>query len=239
MFRNVGGMMRVHAHLALISVATLLVAAMPANAADLVLPQAASAASVAPYDWTGVYVGGNIGYTFGTSTASYVNPLLSAISLDSNPSGWSIGLGGGVNQQLQNGVVLGVEGDIDFSDVTDTVPDLLGGGGNTITSKTDWSGSLRGRVGYAAGNILPYLTAGLAVANATVSATDGPISESAVLSGWTAGAGLEFALDEHWSGKAEYLYTDLGTHTWFGTQPWASTAHSISSTIRVGLNYKF
>jgi outer membrane immunogenic protein len=221
----------------------LLSTALPAAAADLPAPSAPPSFEALAHDWSGVYVGGNVGYTYGTSAATYDNSLLAAFAISSNPAGWSIGLGLGANQELANGLVLGVDGDINYGSITSTIPDTLAAAllrpGNTITSNTDWSGSIRGKVGFAAGQLLPYLTAGLAVANASVSATDGPVSQSAILAGWTAGAGLEYAIDENWSAKAEYLYTDLGTHTWFSGQVYSSTSHSTSSTVRVGLNYKF
>ncbi|WP_299641128.1 hypothetical protein [Devosia sp.] len=37
--------------------------------------------------------------------------------------------------------------------------------------------------------------------------------------------------------KTEYLFTDLGEHTWFDGELWSSTSHSTSHTVRVGLNF--
>jgi len=213
----------------------------PASAADLGATPESDA-----FSWTGGYIGINTGYSWGHSASAYDNAELAAFApLDSDPAGWLGGLTAGINQEVGGGLVVGIEGNVDYGDVTSTIPDIAATlpptplYGQTITSRTDWSGTLRGRVGFAAGKLLPYLTAGLSVANVTVSATDGPLSESAILTGWTAGGGVEFALDEHWSANAEYLYTSFGSHTWFASDPWASTSTSTSSTVMGGINYRF
>ena len=195
--------------------------------------------------WSGGYIGANVGYGWGHSGSSYdnqVGPFI-GVNPDTDPAGVLGGVTLGANQEIGNNLVIGVEGDIDYANLTDTIDDqaALNGSrpGQTITATTDWTGTLRGRVGVAVDKILPYLTAGLAVAHSTVSATDGPLSASATLGGWTAGGGVEFAIDDHWSAKAEYLYTDLGSHTWFSSDIWASTSTSTSSTVRGGINDRF
>ena len=233
----------------LLAAAGMLGAAVPAMAADLgggPLPESDA------FSWTGGYIGLNGSYTWGTSKAHYSDPTngatLNTIAgpLDSDPIGWSGGVTIGANEQMDSGIVAGVEGDVDYSYVTAGIVDNLagylahpGGYNNTITSTTDLSGTLRGRAGVALGNLLPYLTGGLAVAHVTVDATDGPVSESAFLYGWTVGGGLEVAYDEHWSAKGEALYTDLGSHTWFSGKAYQSTSTSTSVTARAGINYKF
>ena len=39
------------------------------------------------------------------------------------------------------------------------------------------------------------------------------MSKSEIETGYTVGGGLEYALDEDWSLKTEYLYVDLGDQT--------------------------
>ena len=198
-------------------------------------------------DWTGFYVGANAGYSFGTSDANYTDPSLSAYGIGSNPSGWSIGMQAGANYQLTNGifnrVVLGLEGEISYVDVSDTIYDTMslahGRPNNSIKTSSDYAGTLRTRLGYAAGRFLPYLTAGGAGANAKVSATDGPLSESKFLLGWTVGVGVEYALSKNWSVRTEYLHSDFGRHTWFAGKLWESSSLFTSDTIRLGVNYKF
>jgi outer membrane immunogenic protein len=194
-------------------------------------------------DWTGFYVGLNTGYSFGSSDASYTDPELSAYSIDSNPSGWSGGFQVGANYQLKNRIVFGIEGEFSFVDANDTIYDSMGDAhgrpNNSIKTSSDYAGTLRARIGYATGRFLPYLTAGGAGADAKVSATDGSLSESDFLVGWTVGAGVEYALSENWSVRAEYLHVDLGRHTWFAGKLWEASSHSTSETIRFGVNYKF
>jgi outer membrane immunogenic protein len=196
-------------------------------------------------DWTGFYVGLNTGYNFGHSDASYADSELSPFSIDSHPSGWSGGLQLGVNYQLKNRIVFGIEAEASLVDASDTIYDSMSHefrgrpSNDTIKTSSDYAGTVRARLGYAVGRFLPYLTAGVAGANAKVSATDGQLSESHFLVGWTVGAGIEYALTRNWSVKAEYLHVDLGRHTWFAGDFWQSSSTSTSETIRFGVNYKF
>jgi outer membrane immunogenic protein len=195
-------------------------------------------------DWTGFYVGLNTGYSFGHSDANYTVPELSAFSIDSNPSGWSGGFQVGANYQLENRIVFGIEGEFSYVDASDTIYDsmsheLRGRPNNSIKTSSDYAGTVRARLGYAVGRFLPYLTAGIAGANAKVSATDGPLSESDFLVGWTIGAGVEYALNKNWSIRTEYLHVDLGRHTWFAGKLWEASSQSTSETVRFGVNYKF
>jgi outer membrane immunogenic protein len=198
-------------------------------------------------NWTGFYVGANSGYSFGHSDAHYTDPSFSGYSIDSNPDGWSVGMQGGANYQLTNGafnhVVLGLEVEFSYVHVYDSIydhaSDAHGRPNNSIRSSSDYAGTLRARLGYAAGRFLPYLTAGGAGADAEVSATDGSLSESDFLLGWTVGGGIEYALNKNWSVKAEYMYVDLGRHTWFSGKLWESSADLTSNTVRLGVNYRF
>jgi outer membrane immunogenic protein len=83
------------------------------------------------------------------------------------------------------------------------------GGGDIYDTKIDWFGTVRGRVGYAMDRALIYGTGGLAFGSVENRYLDGPansFSEKCTQTGWTAGAGIEYAFDDHWSAKAEYLY---------------------------------
>ena len=61
--------------------------------------------------------------------------------------------------------------------------------------------------------------------------------------GWTFGAGAEYAFTDNWSLKSEYLYTDLGKETLFSFSDGGLSAklqNDVSfHVVRVGLNYKF
>jgi opacity protein-like surface antigen len=203
----------------------------------------ASSAATNEINWTGYYLGINSGYSFGCADAHYLQPAFSSYSVKSNPSGGTVGLQVGGNYEFKNHLVVGLETEISYADVSSTIDDTLsdahGRPGNTITTSSDYAASARIRLGYALGRFLPYLTAGGTGADAKISATDGPVSQSDFQLGWAVGAGLEYALNKHWSLRAEYLHFDLGQHTWFAQQLWRTSSTLTSETIRFGINYKF
>jgi outer membrane immunogenic protein len=103
----------------------------------------------------------------------------------------------------------------------------------------DWFGTARLRAGYPTGNVLPYLTAGLAYGSLASEIKD-EISdwrvEDGVL-GWTAGAGIEIAQSASVSTRIEYLYTDLGATLRKGDNDFGAAADF--GSLRVGVNYAF
>lgn len=197
------------------------------------------------YDWTGVYVGAVGGYTWSHSKPAYDNPTLQALYPPAalNAKGASGGIEGGYNFQFPNGFVLGVEADASIANLTDTVPDDLGsamhGAGQTVTAKTDWTASLRGRAGFAMANLLFYGTAGVASSHVVVTATDGNISDSAVLSGWAFGGGIEKSLLQHLSVKLEYIHSMTAGHTWFPGKAYSNTGSSTADSVRLGINLHY
>jgi len=112
----------------------------------------------AVYNWTGFYLGGHVGYgggSFGPGT----NPLpQQGIFLPHNITGLIGGYQAGYNLQLANKWVLGVEADISFTSPLDR-PKLVLAPFNTTF---DYFGTVRGRIGYAFGTWLPYVTGGAA-----------------------------------------------------------------------------
>src|SRR5581483_5741775 len=184
--------------LALVSVAAL---TGTAAAADLARPAPApyyKAPVMAPaFSWTGFYVGLNGGGGFGRSAWDSTGSF--------NTSGGVIGGTVGYNYQVGQ-AVLGVEGDIDWADISGTTNNACGLGCKTSDS---WLATVRGRLGYAADRFMPYITGGLALGDVKAT-TPGFAGASSDRAGWTLGAGLEFAVAQNWSLKAEYLYVDLG-----------------------------
>ncbi|MFG1464421.1 outer membrane protein [Xanthobacter sp. DSM 24535] len=192
----------------------------PAMAADLSRPAPAVVAPAAPpiFSWTGFYIGANAGYSWGKG-----KDAADFYGLD--PSGWSGGGQVGYNYQFVNNVLIGVEADLQGSDISSST---LG-----LSSKLDYFGTVRARLGYAFDRVLPYVTGGLAYGKNTI--TDFGFSDSNTHVGWTVGAGLEYAMTNNWTARAEYLYTDLGTKTYDNI----GDAGVTSSTARLGVNYKF
>ncbi len=186
-----------------------------ALAADVPVALSVKAQRIKPvFDWSGFYVGGHVGYG-GGDFGSGTNPLpLQGIFFPHSITGLIGGFQAGYNLQLPNNWVLGVEADISSPSPLDR-PKIVPAPFNTTF---DYFGTARGRVGYAFGTWLPYVTGGLAWGRTHVDLNDadGDIigMKARMHLGWVAGAGLEFALGGNWSGKVEYNYIDLGARTY-------------------------
>ena len=167
------------------------------------------------YSWAGPYLGGNLGYAWG--------------SVDNNPtkpSGFAGGAQAGYNWQT-GPWVFGVEGDIEATGAADTFAPWK--------FSNPWFGTVRGRGGYAFNNIFFYGTAGLAFGELRGQTFFG-LTESHTNVGWTAGVGAEFGLTQNWSAKVEYLYVDLDNSNFVVTG--ASNGYRFG-TLRAGVNYHF
>lgn len=203
-----------------------------ANAADMPV-KARPAPPVAVFNWTGFYIGGNVGWarTDATYDSYVVNPngfgAASVVFVDamadgtSRNNGWTGGVQAGYNWQGASPFVLGFEADINaLSAQTSLTAVGTTPGGTVITNFTNsmdpkWIATFRGRAGYTFGQSLLYLTGGLAVLNSDYNQTFiaiAPVAINTVQStnnttaGWTVGGGWEQALSMNWSVKAEYLY---------------------------------
>jgi outer membrane immunogenic protein len=166
------------------------------------------------YNWTGAYVGANIGYQWSSATHS-----------DANPNGFAGGIQGGYNWQIDQ-LVFGMETDLQASGADDTFA--------SWKFSNPWFGTLRARAGYAMNNVLFFGTLGMAYGGGKVEWAG--VSETNVHFGWTAGAGIEVGLTPNWSAKAEFLYVDLSDQRYnmFG----GNTGFE-SSILRFGANYRF
>src|SRR5215467_2304737 len=145
---------------------SVLVAAQCAAAADLSVaplykapPQGGPVYAAPVYNWTGFYLGANGGGGWGRS---WWQSQSTSIDL----SGAQVGGTAGYNWQFGN-AVLGLEGDIDWSNLKGTSSAVLCPGCSTSDS---WLSTVRGRAGYAFGGIMPYVTGGLAVGDIRASA---------------------------------------------------------------------
>jgi high affinity Mn2+ porin len=189
----------------------LLALARPAMATDIPVK---APISTALYDWTGFYLGGHTGYGgggFGPGTN--LLPEQGAF-LPHSLTGLIGGYQAGYNRQFPNNVVLGVEADVSFTSPLDR-PRLIPAPFNTTF---DYFATARGRVGYAYGTWLPYVTGGVAWGRTHVDLNDGDgnvlSSRAQTHPGWTAGAGVEFAAGGNWTAKLEYDYIDLARRTY-------------------------
>src|SRR5260370_22566303 len=143
--------------------------------------------------------------------------------------------------------VLGIESDASFSDYLDPVQVLSyrAPGTGTATEQLESLASVRGRVGYDMGRLPPFLTGGIGWASTRFSRIDlttgnEDANPSNIRLGYVLGGGLDYRLDQRWSARAEYLYTNLGlTGFLFGSAPARYDSQYDLHNFRVGLNYKF
>lgn len=190
----------------------------------------------AVYNWTGFYIGGNIGYSWGRSrdNSTLTTPagvVLFASSDSANMNGVIGGAQIGYNWQMQNWV-WGLEADIQGSDQKGSrlftcpvgvctppfgVVAVFPGPAVPVTldQKLSWFGTVRGRVGIlATPTVLFYATGGLAYGEVktteTIGAAAAVFSSSDTRFGYTVGAGVEGVIGGNWTAKLEYLWVDLG-----------------------------
>ena len=208
--------------------------AAAANAADLPRPVPAPMVTKAPpyieqtFNWTGFYVGVNGGGGWGHSRTD----LSGGFSTSGGVAGGTIGY----NAQYGSWV-FGFEGDIDWSDVSGSTS-AAGCPGCSV--QNNWLSTARGRVGYAFGRWLPYVTGGLAVGDVQASAPGFPGATNTQV-GWAAGAGVEYALSNNWSAKLEYLHVDLGRFDCAAACGAAGTDNVSfhDNLVRGGINFRF
>jgi len=213
-----------------ILLSTVALAAMSgaALAADLPTTKGPPIYSPPPpiFTWTGVYIGGQVGYEWGRAYTTAFGVPVSAYTPD------GIVGGGHVGYDYQIGTfVLGIEGDANGASYR--------GGDGINASKEPLDGSVRGRLGYAWDRALLYATGGVAFGDFNNSDIAGDSVWNTRL-GWTAGAGVEYALDNNWSLRAEYRYTDFGRYYFTGNvtgTPYST--HQYDNRVQAGFSYKF
>jgi outer membrane immunogenic protein len=226
----------------------------PAQAADMPV-KAPPGPMVAVYNWTGFYIGGNVGAAWLKKSVTEVgadildNPVGSTFSLrDSSITG---GAQAGYNWHSNN-LLIGIEADINWTRIDKTIFATVSGSTDGILhGKVDWFATFRGRLGYAPGPWLIYVTGGGALAklvNEYGDVDSGVLDPTAAASvnetrwGWTVGGGAEVAFGGNWSAKAEYLYIDFRKFDEgpvVGGSAGVARFHDRIHVARVGLNYRF
>jgi outer membrane immunogenic protein len=221
----------------LMACAGLMAAAMatPSLAADLPRPAFKAPVYVAPFSWTGFYVGINGGYGWGNVD---VTTPAGTTTTSSNQTGWLIGGTAGYNLQTGNWV-WGLEGDLDYALIKGNSSNTAACAGGTCTFKDTYFATARGRIGYALDRWLPYFTGGAAFSGVQATSAGGGTSNNNSV-GWTLGGGVEYAFLGAWSAKLEYLYADLGKSTCGATICGVATDFEPKvNIIRAGINYRF
>ena len=237
--------------------------AVPALGADIGAPPLL----VPPpgYDWTGLYIGGNAGGIWGDFKGSASLNDGSILIFGSNFGGsnntnssWKAGGQIGYNWQVQQWV-FGLEGDFDGMNIRETfiapantLPSF--NQGYTISLKSNWLASIRGRYGYTWNNWLFYVTGGVAFANIqgafnfsnVVAAT----TNGTTAVGGTGGVGFEVGFWNNWSFGAEYRLTGfenlnfgppglVPTAGGTSTSPVTISSKLTTNEVTARLNYRF
>ncbi len=217
-----------------------------AAADDIMATKAAPIQYAVPstYDWTGFYVGGHVGLSWGRGTSTLSNP--NPISVGDSFGSLYGGLQAGYNYVLPSRLLLGAEADITFPNFQTGADGLIFTGGTvqgtTVTDQIDYIATLRGRFGYAFDRWLIYGTGGFAWSQARFGETPGVASSEDLIlltrTGWTLGLGAEVAIAPDWTARIEYLYDRFGTVA--GVFPSGTGYGSVFdiNTLRFGLNYK-
>lgn len=189
-----------------------------------------AAASQPAYNWSGLYIGAHGGFL----RADQEFTIDTSPTVLGKPDSAFVGLQFGYWAPLSRNWLYGFEADISFA----------GGDFDTATgarTQFDRFGTARTRIGYANGPWLLFASGGLAwsrISMNDIPTTFTPLNTKHSFVGWSGGLGVEYALSQRWSVRAEYLYVDLGSNSenFFGflrVDPEVSF-----SAIRLGLNYR-
>ncbi len=227
--------------LALATAASLLALTIASHAADAVVEEPVPM-PVEVFTWTGAYIGAVGGYAGGdreytldanTLTTFRQPPVSSFFDLfdgddeaDLSSDGGFIGAQVGYDYQSGNWV-FGAVADIAYTsneaeysydvggrevigDGDDF--DILAVGEGDFSSRLNYLGTVRGRVGYAMDRALIYAHGGFAYGEMEYEFDDGLESgeDHDNKTGYTVGAGVEYAFTDHLSGQLEYSFVDLG-----------------------------
>ncbi len=209
----------------------------------------------AVYDWTGFYIGANVGGVWARSDVTDQGSPAGLAYSAGAPAGTvtpvrkdAVFGGGQVGYNWQAASwVFGIEGDGGYMALRRTVPLTATASGTTVGLRDVAYGDITGRIGYTWGPGLLYVKGGYAVMQdpsrfATVTGSFSGRTLKDTVSGYTIGAGLEYKLAQNWSMKAEYLHFDFGTDPSYTVSNAVGTPFGFRQTltldtVKVGLNY--
>jgi outer membrane immunogenic protein len=222
-------------------------ARQPCSGSSIFVPDCGLLATA--FAWrAGVYIGVNGGYGIGQSNWTDSLGSTGNFSTKGGVAGGTLGIN---YAGFGNWVLLGIEGDFDWSGATGNsgcsalFPAAAPQPGANCQTRIDWLATFRLRAGYTWSHFLFYATAGGAAGDYRISSTNPASSHNPTPPlGWAAGVGVEYLFNDAISAKLEYLRVDLLT---VGCP--AATLCSADSTngnvsfsenlIRAGVNYKF
>lgn len=196
----------------------------------------------APFSWSGFYLGGHGGGGWGSSDWDWADWAENNTSADI-----SGGLGGiqvGYNLQIARNIVLGAEGSLSWGSIEGSASSYRW----DQTTEITWLGDISLRAGYAINRTLLFAKTGVAWGGFEHSGYDAYNDEYGHAAtdnqvGWLIGGGVEFALTNNWSVKAEYNWIDFFDNGSFAV-PHNDHHHQIGadqsvSVVKGGINYRF
>ena len=213
-----------------------------AMAADLPSRTSAPAPYVAPvaiWNWTGFYAGVNAGYGWNTSRWNAAG-VPGFASFNTNGDGFVGGAHAGFNWQFGS-IVAGLEGMINFTDVGGS-SQCSTFAGTTCRTRQNWLGDINVKLGVPIDRALIYATGGVAFTDYKFTQPVGvpplPNWGPSSRTGWTLGAGIDYAINNNWIAGLQYKYYDFGssTATSAGT---AVRFRETENVILARLSYKF
>jgi outer membrane immunogenic protein len=190
------------------------------------------------HNWTGFYVGAQVGYGWGQSsgTQNADGTFFPVVPYSIDPAGVLAGGHVGFDYQT-NTLVVGAEADIEASNLNGSTAISAFDQTYFFNVKAETLASVRGRVGWAQDRLMLYGTGGVAWGYVTTPPLD---ALNGWRTGWTAGAGAEYALPRNWSAKIEYRYTDLGRASSFDPSLNSTDDNKLSfHAVRLGVSRKF
>jgi outer membrane immunogenic protein len=201
----------------------------PALAADI----GADLPMTAPgFDWTGYYAGLQAGYGWGPSAITGTQGAPFAASPDIN-GGF---VGGHVAGLWQfDKAVLGAEADLNYASIGGTAD---ASPGNTLGTDIKWFGSVNAKAGYATDRLLVYGMGGIAFAG--VETSQAAFADTRTGTGWTIGAGVDYALGNNVVVGAQYRYYDFGKEHFDVPDVLSDRDQDVKlQTLGVNFSYKF
>jgi outer membrane immunogenic protein len=204
---------------------------------------------VPAFSWTGFYLGGNLGAAWAQGGVdATVNNVLYSWDKSSNAQ-FILGGQMGVNYQI-NSLVLGIEGDFDWTSGNKASGFVNAGALGSVQAQAHWNWmtTIAGRVGFAVDRSLFYVKGGWGWSRTSV---DLETTTGAIIccgwgntnSGWLLGGGFEYAFTNNWSAKLEYDYLNLQHRSFAG--PISNINGNVVtfkpniSMVKVGVNYRF
>ena len=206
----------------------------------------------APFNWTGFYVGGSVGGGMASLPVTDMDGLAPNVNGDTLKSTAAVGgLHAGYNWQFAPSALAGIEGDFNWTGLSDSDSTNHGSVSTFVSSsKLDDFGSIRARFGLTSGRTLAYVTAGPVFGhiNANYGSAQGTGStapDGSFHAGIATGAGVEYALAPNWILRGQYMHLNFEnkdvviTHT-NGVPITGFTArYSATADIaQIGISYK-